>query len=122
VKNLSEDGRAVGPFEELRVRGKFTVFDVYADWCLPCRDVDAHLRKVVAEREDVAVRKLNLVDFESPLGLELGDAIQGLPYVVIFAPDGRRTDITGLNTGKIDAALAPQADERVPGGRASALP
>jgi thiol-disulfide isomerase/thioredoxin len=106
VKVLTRDGSAVGSFAKLRVPGKYTVFDVYADWCMPCRDVDEQLRTVLATRKDVAVRKLNIVDFESPLGLELGDAIQGLPWVVVYSPAGKRTEITGLNPEKLAKALS----------------
>jgi copper chaperone CopZ len=100
---LNKDGAAVGPLEKLCVPGKFTVFDVYADWCGPCRDVDERLRKIVARRPDVAVRKLSVVDFDSPLALELG--LDMLPYVVVFTPEGKKTEIRGAELGKIDKAL-----------------
>jgi copper chaperone CopZ len=67
VVRLSSDGAAVGPLEKLRVPGKYTVFDIYAEWCGPCRLVDERLREIVAERKDVAIRKLNVVSFDSPL-------------------------------------------------------
>jgi thiol-disulfide isomerase/thioredoxin len=105
VAVLSRDGAAVGPLDKLRAAGKYTVFDVYADWCGPCRTVDDHLRQVVSARRDVAVRKLNLVDFDSPLGRELGDRLQALPYVVVFTPTGRRIDVEGAEMEKIDKAL-----------------
>jgi len=103
VVELNEDGAAVGPLDKLRVADKFTVFDVYADWCGPCRDVDERLRKIVAKRPDVAVRKLSVVDFDSPLALELGVDI--LPYVIVFTPEGKKTEIRGAELGKIDKAL-----------------
>ena len=103
VQELNKDGAAVGPLAALRVADKFTVFDVYADWCVPCRDVDARLRAVVAERQDVAVRKLNVVDFDSPLARELG--VDTLPFVVVFAPDGKKSEIRGARIDKIDKAL-----------------
>ena len=83
---------------------KFTVFDVYADWCGPCRNVDEKLREIVAKRPDVAVRKLSVVDFDSPLAQELG--IETLPYVVVFSPEGKKTEIHGAELGKIDQALS----------------
>src|SRR3954471_1627347 len=64
---LSKAGEKVGPLEKLRVTGKYTVFDVYADWCAPCKDVDRYLRELLATRKDIAVRKLNVVDEDSPL-------------------------------------------------------
>jgi thiol-disulfide isomerase/thioredoxin len=108
VRTLSPDGSAVGPLERHRVAGKFTVFDLYADWCGPCRLVDAYLRQVVAERRDVAVRKLNVVDFDSPLALEMGPDFETLPYLVVFSPSGRRTDILGFDRAGIDRALRPR--------------
>jgi thiol-disulfide isomerase/thioredoxin len=103
---LSRDGSAVGPLPKLRSPGKYTVFDVYADWCGPCRTVDERLREIVAARGDVAVRKLNVVEFESPLGKELGSRLEALPYVIVFTPSGKRIDIAGADMEKLDKALA----------------
>jgi copper chaperone CopZ/thiol-disulfide isomerase/thioredoxin len=103
---LSRDGSAVGPLPKLRVPAKYTVFDVYADWCGPCREVDERLRDIVAARPDVAVRKLNVVEFESPLGKELGSRLAALPYVIVFTPSGKRIDIAGVDMAKLDKALA----------------
>ena len=106
VRLLSPDGRAVGSLERQRVPGKHTVFDVYADWCGPCRLVEARLRELLAERSDIAVRRLNVVDFESPLAGELGPDFEALPYLVVFSPSGRRTDINGADFARLDRALA----------------
>ena len=106
VQELNKDGAAVGPLAPLRVTGKFTVFDVYADWCGPCREVDARLRAVMSERKDVAVRKLSVVDFDSPLAQEL--RVDTLPFVVIFSPEGKKTEVRGAELKKIDKALKPR--------------
>jgi thiol-disulfide isomerase/thioredoxin len=105
VAVLSKDGSAVGPLKKLQVPGKYTVFDVYADWCGPCRLVDARLREILATRRDVAVRKLNVVDFDTPLAREMGARLEALPHVVVFTPKGKRTDITGIDFAKLDKAL-----------------
>ena len=105
VQTLSRKGEAVGPLAKRRVTDKYTVFDVYADWCGPCRLVDAHLREVTAERKDVAVRKLNVVDFDTPLAREFGPDFEVLPYVVVFSPQGKRTDIFGADLERLDKAL-----------------
>ena len=105
LKVLSPDGSAVGRLDKLRVPDKYTVFDVYAEWCGPCRFVDARLREIVSRRQDVAVRKLNVVDFDTPLAKELGPRLDALPYVVVFDPAGKRTDIVGADFGKLDKAL-----------------
>jgi copper chaperone CopZ/thiol-disulfide isomerase/thioredoxin len=105
MKVLSPDGSAVGKLDQLRVPDKYTVFDVYAEWCGPCRFVDARLREIVSARRDVAVRKLNVVDFDTPLAKELGPRLDALPYVIVFDPAGKRTDIVGADFGKLDKAL-----------------
>ena len=105
VQIVTKDGSAVGPLEKLRVPGKTTVFDFYADWCGPCRVVDGRLRQLVGTRDDVAVRKLNVVRFDTPLAKELGARLKALPYVIVYSPDGRRTEIVGDAPAKLAAAL-----------------
>ena len=105
VATLSKAGEAVGPLAKRRVAGKYTVFDLYAEWCGPCRLVDTRLREIVAARQDVAVRKLNVVDFDSPLAREMGPGFDALPYVVVFTPSGKRVEITGIDFPKLDKAL-----------------
>ena len=105
MKVLSRDGSAVGKLDKLRVPDKYTVFDVYAEWCGPCRFVDARLRELLSTRKDMAVRKLNVVDFDTPLAKELGSRIEALPYVIVFDPAGKRTDVVGADFGKLDKAL-----------------
>jgi len=104
-KTLTKDGSAVGPLPKLAVPGKYTVFDVYAEWCGPCRVVDERLRQVVTERSDVAIRKLNVRDFDTPLARELGPAFETLPYVVVLTPKGKRIDVVGTDFEALDKAL-----------------
>jgi thiol-disulfide isomerase/thioredoxin len=108
VKTLTTDGSRVGPLDRLRVPDKFTVFDFYADWCAPCHLVDARLREILAERPDVAVRKLDVVDFDSDLASELGPDFETLPYLVVFSPAGKRTEILGFDRRSLDRALTPR--------------
>ena len=105
VLTLTKDGSAVGPLPKLAVAGKYTVFDVYAEWCGPCREVDERLRKLALERKDVAFRKLNVRDFDTPLARELGPDFETLPHVVVLTPGGKRVDISGTDFEKLDLAL-----------------
>lgn len=102
---LTRDGSAVGPLPKLAVAGKYTVFDVFAEWCGPCREVDERLRKLATERTDVAFRKLNVRDFDTPLARELGPDFEALPHVVVLTPAGKRIDIPGTDFEKLDLAL-----------------
>jgi copper chaperone CopZ/thiol-disulfide isomerase/thioredoxin len=106
VTTLTGDGAAVGPLEKHRVDAKYTVFDVYADWCGPCRQVDERLRELAGSRRDLAIRKLNVVDFDTPLARELGARFEALPYVIVYTPAGKRTEIQGLDLPKLEKALA----------------
>ena len=102
---VTDKGDAVGPLEELRVPGKYTVFDYFADWCGPCAKIDKQLREIVAARKDVAIRKLNVVSFNSALAKQVGRKLRGLPYVVVYSPEGKRTEIIGENYKQLNAAL-----------------
>ncbi len=108
VATLSDDGSAVGPLGKVRVKEKYTVFDVYADWCGPCRLVDHYLKDLLERRRDVAVRKLNIVTMDSPLAREMGPDFDAIPYVVIYSPDGKRTDVVGFDEDALDDALDVQ--------------
>ncbi len=95
VAVLTRTGAAVGPLETLRVPGRITIFDVYADWCVACRPMDLHVREFARTHRNVAVRKLNLARWDSPLARELGPRLTALPHVVVFSPDGRRREFDG---------------------------
>jgi thiol-disulfide isomerase/thioredoxin len=108
IRTLSKKGESIGSMKQHLVAGKYTVFDVYADWCGPCQLVDRKLREILATRQDIAVRKLNVVDFNTPLAREIGSKLKGLPYVVVFDPKGKRTDIIGGNLNRLVATLNPR--------------
>ncbi len=103
---LSRKGESIGPLKKHLVPGKYTVFDLYADWCGPCQLVDKKLRQIMSTRTDIAVRKLNLVDFNAPIVRDLGPRVRGLPYMVVFDPKGKRTDIMGANLDRLASALS----------------
>ncbi len=108
VITLTRDGSAVPEFETLRVPDKYTVFDVYAEWCGPCRGIDKKLVETIATRKDLAVRRLDVRTFTTPLAKQLGTSLKALPHVVVFTPKGRRIDLTGARWEQIEAALAAE--------------
>jgi hypothetical protein len=59
----------------------------------------------VSQRPDLAVRKLNVRDFDTPLARELGPAFDTLPYLVVVTPKGKKIEIAGVDFEKLEKAL-----------------
>lgn len=72
--------------DEQLAPGKYTIFDFYADWCPPCRALDPQLRRLASKRSDVAVRKVDIVDWESAVVRQYG--VTALPHMKIYDPKG----------------------------------
>jgi thiol-disulfide isomerase/thioredoxin len=101
-----KDGQDVADLAELAVPGKVTVIDFYALWCKPCRDIDYYMSKIIADRSDVAYRKLDVVDWDSPLAVHHLNGVPTLPYVVIYSKAKTRVDaISGLDLKRLDQAI-----------------
>lgn len=104
---ISHEGEDVPALESHAVNGKVTVFDFYAVWCAPCRKIDAHLFALLGQRQDLAVRKLNVVSWETPLAKRYLQDASGLPYLVVYGKSGKRVAVVeGFNLKKLDQAIA----------------
>ncbi len=103
---LSKAGENVVLAESL-VAGKVTVFDFYATWCGPCKKVDEAMAALLPEAVDVAYRKLNIVNWDTPLAKNhLGAGVPELPYVIIYGKNGDKIDaISGLDLVRLRAAI-----------------
>ncbi|HEY4179997.1 MAG TPA: cupredoxin domain-containing protein [Kofleriaceae bacterium] len=85
-QSITDDGSAV-PL--VPVPGKITVFDFWATWCKPCRVVDHELAEVVRRHpDDIAVRKVNIVDTDSPAS-EKYVREATLPHLKVYGRDGK---------------------------------
>ncbi len=110
VKWLAREGEDIASLDEHAVAGKVTVFDFYADWCAPCRNVDRHLFGLIAKGQDLAVRKLNVFSWETPLAKRHLANTPNLPLLVVFGKDGKRVEsISGFDLVALDAAIAAGA-------------
>jgi len=112
VASIARDGADVPDLASHRVQGKVTVMEFGAAWCEPCKLVDQHMVAVLQKRADVAYRKLDVGDWDTPLAKHyLGDA-PALPFLVVFGKDGARVDEFGkLDLPRLDRALAKGAGE-----------
>jgi len=88
------DEQTVGPAGSatpvVPVHGKITVFDLWADWCAPCRELDERMAALAKRYPDrIAIRKLEVVDADSA-GWKAFLAPGGfaLPHVKVYGPDG----------------------------------
>lgn len=106
VQSIVKNGEAV-KLRDFVVPGKVTVFDFYAVWCKPCREVDEHMKDVLSGQDDVALRKLDVVDWDSKLAAKYLQGVAALPYVVVYGTDGKKVaEISGLHLDQLDAAIA----------------
>ena len=108
--HLSTMGEDVPSLEAHVAPGKVTVFDFWAHWCVPCRQVDAHLLGVLGARADVAYRKLNVVSWETPVAKRYLAEVPALPYAIVYGKDGKLVRaVSGLDLAALDAAIAEGA-------------
>jgi len=105
VVQISGEGEGV-EIEAHRVSGKVTVFDFHAIWCGPCKKVDRHMLAILRDNDDVALRKLNVVDWDSQIAKDYLQGIPSLPYVIVYGRNGKRiAEISGLELDELDAAI-----------------
>jgi thioredoxin 1 len=89
-------------------RGKYTIFDFYADWCGPCHVLTPKLERLVQQNRDVALRTIDLENWESAAARQATKdfKIPALPYVRIYGPDGRFVgEVVGNDIAKIERLL-----------------
>jgi len=108
IIKISERGEDVPSLEAHLAAGKVTIFDFYADWCAPCRKIDAHVLTVMQSRSDIAVRKVNVVSWETPIAARLTAwKVAKLPHVIVYGKDGKQVAaITGFDLAALDKAIA----------------
>jgi thiol-disulfide isomerase/thioredoxin len=126
VAKIGQQGADLPALEPHRVPGKITIFDFYAAWCPPCRKVDEHLYPKLGERQDIAIRKIDVGSWDTPVAERWLDDVPELPYLVIYAKNGRRIGaVAGANFAEIDRLIAEAgraAKGRSPPARSGSAP
>lgn len=83
------------------VPGQITVFDMYSEYCPPCRRLSPLLEKMAVSRPDVVVRKVDInrkgvqgIDWQSPLARQYN--LSSIPAIIVYDAQGKVME-TGLN-------------------------
>ena len=91
VKNLAEMNQAI---EKANAEGKNVMVDLYADWCVACKEFEEYTffeANVQAELSDTVLLQLDLTDTGSKDSVELMSHFEvfGLPSILFFDKKGK---------------------------------
>lgn len=86
-------------FKEHLAQDKITIFDFYADWCGPCRVFSPKVERLLLDRDHLALRKVDIVDWKSALSKQLTKdyKLPALPFTLIFDDKGNLLGIVEGN-------------------------
>jgi cytochrome c biogenesis protein CcmG/thiol:disulfide interchange protein DsbE len=90
VAGLARDGKPMPGIASADFRGTVTVLNIWASWCIPCRDEAPHLLKLA---EDKRIRLVGLNYKDEAKNALAFLARYGNPYVAAGADDSGRAGI-----------------------------
>ncbi len=108
------DLEALPPARKVRLEdhlapGKRTIFYFHAEWCGPCRLYGPRLERLVqAYPERLALRKVDVVDWDTPVARQLGKRYRmpGLPFTLVFDERGKLVgQVTGNDVERLKQLL-----------------
>jgi thiol:disulfide interchange protein DsbD len=94
-ENISWQPFSEQAFQTARQQGKPMIIDAYADWCIPCKELDKITFSdpgVLGESRRFAVLKLNLTQMDPQSTAAKAKeqfGIQGVPTILFFEDNGQ---------------------------------
>lgn len=85
VSTLNNGGKTVD-LETLMVPGGVMIFDFYADWCEPCRRLDPQLRELAQQQENVYLRRINILNWDTAVARQYH--LTSIPSVWVYDGEG----------------------------------
>jgi thioredoxin 1 len=105
IRIVSNGGQQVD-LSSLLVPGKITIVDFYAEWCGPCRRISPKLEQLAKDDPDVALLKIDIVNWNTPVTRQFG--IESVPNVRVFGRTGTQlgdaTPDVNLVTKRVEQA------------------
>lgn len=103
VVDLQPPGAAI---ELVPVPNKLTIFEFGAAWCEPCKTLEPVLVELAKKHPDVAVRRIDVVDWDSPVVARyLTPRAFDLPHVKVFDATGKLVFERSSAPGKLGALI-----------------
>ena len=85
--------------------GNVTVIDFYADWCGPCRQLSPHLEQMARSDPDIALRKIDIVNWKMPVAQQFN--IHSIPQVNVYDRSGRLVGtVFGVDLERVKSYVA----------------
>jgi thioredoxin 1 len=87
------------------VAGSITMVEFYADWCGPCRQVSPYLDQMAKTDPEIALRKIDIVNWGSPVAQQY--RVNSIPYVKVFNRTGQLVgDVVGVDVEGVKRYVA----------------